>query len=140
MSGCEFRGLGCQDPGARGLGLGGGLVLGDPYHRGGGSNTEHGTTDIYIYILYIYIYCRLDIDFNMSGAVYCINVAASAGWQTGLRAPPRQSWCGEAPDGPRLASAAQKRGCPPWHGTPSKVSLRETGTANWFEPPALRKA
>ena len=49
VSGCEFRGSGwgwdrrCQDPGARGLGPGGGGFLEDPYHLGGGgSNTEHG--------------------------------------------------------------------------------------------------
>ena len=52
VSGCEFRsGWGwdrrCQDPGARGLGPGGG----GPYHMGGGgSNTEHGTIHIYIYM------------------------------------------------------------------------------------------
>ena len=51
VSGREFRGSGwgwdrrCQDPGARGLGPGGGGALGGPYHMGGGggSNTEHGT-------------------------------------------------------------------------------------------------
>ena len=56
VSGCEFRGSGwgwdrrCQDPGARGLGPGGGGSWGTiPYGGGRGSNTEHGTIYIYIY-------------------------------------------------------------------------------------------
>ena len=65
VSGCEFRGSGwgwdrrCQDPGARGLGPGGG-ALGGPYHMGGGggggSNTEHGT---------IYTDCKLANTFDL---------------------------------------------------------------------------
>ena len=39
----------CQDSGARGLGE----VLGDPYHLGGGSNTEHGTIHLQIRMLWL---------------------------------------------------------------------------------------
>ena len=54
VSGCEFRGSGwgwdrrCQDPGARGLGPGGG-VLGDHTIWGGGGGVATRNTGPYIY-------------------------------------------------------------------------------------------
>ena len=65
VSGCEFRGTGwgwdrrCQDPGARGLGPGGGL--GGPYHMGGGGGgVATRNTGPYIYI-YMVICVKLDM-------------------------------------------------------------------------------
>ena len=64
VSGCEFRGSGwgwdrrCQDPGARGLGPGGGGLLGDHiWGGGGGGGVATRNTGPYICIyMYVYIY------------------------------------------------------------------------------------
>ena len=80
MSGCEFRGSGwgwdrrCQDPGARGLGPGGGSS-GDPYHMRGGGGGATRNTGPYIYsVLYVHIYIYIYMYYIIYIIyAYCIN-------------------------------------------------------------------
>ena len=99
VSGCEFRGSGwgwdrrCQDPGARGLGPGGGGgSWGTIPYGGGGVATRHTGPYIYIYTwmcVYIYVY---DIALIFIVVGYVLQT-----WQTlrrhGLGGQTRQGMC-----------------------------------------------